>query len=308
MKILNKFLNKKISLAVTLAALFVVAALVYSLGYRMAMNKFNTIVGYTQEKQKMYSKISEVDYNIRNDYIGKIDEDKLYDGTCAGYLKGLNDSNCKYLSAADYKSYKNEQENLSGDVTGSVIGENTAVLSCPCMGRGVSSNFISKLEELVSNGVNRVVIDLRNTSKGSEQEVFSVLEYMAGDGDIVQTVDLEGNKEVVCAGRRSELPVKFVVLINDKTSGLAEVFASALRDTRKIKLVGVETAGNAVRTKVVNLSDDSVIVFPDAFYVTKSGAKFFKNGIKPDVNVVNKSGDDDLQMKEATTLLSNETA
>ena len=305
MKAVVKFFNKKVSIAVTLAALFVVAALVYSLGYRMAMNKFNSIVGYTQEKQKMYSKISEVDYNVRNDYIGEIDEDKLFDGTCAGYMKGLTDSNCKFLSASDYKSYKNEQENLPGDVSTGMAGESVGVLSCPCMGRGFSSNFISEFEKLVSQGVKGIVIDLRNTSKGTEQEVFSALEYMAGSGDVVQTIDVEGNKEVICKGGNNNLFTNVVVLVNDKTSGLAEVFISALRDTRNIKLVGVETAGNAVRNKAVNLSDDSVIVFPDAFYVTSGGKKFFKNGIKPDINVVNKSSDEDLQMKEAVNLLNN---
>ena len=305
MKVVGKFLNKKVSVAVMLASLFVVAALVYSLGYRMAMDKFNSIVGYTQEKQKMYSKISEVDYNIRNDYIGTIDEDKLFDGTCGGYIKGLNDSNCKFLSSGDYKSYKNEQENLPGDVSSKISNENIGIISCPCMGRGFSNSFISSWEKLVAEGVKGVVIDLRNTSKGIEQETFSTLEYMAGEGDVVQTVDAEGNKEVVCKGNSNSLPVGVVILVNDKTSGLAEVFASALRDTRKAKLIGLETAGNAVRNKVVNLSDDSVIVFPDAFYVTTSGEKFFKNGIKPDLNIVNKLGDEDLQMREAIAVLNN---
>lgn len=305
MKLVGKFFNKKVPMAVVLAAIFVVAALVYSLGYRMAMNKFNSIVGYTQEKQKMYSKISEVDYNIRNGYIGTIDEDKLFDGTCGGYIRGLSDSNCKFLSSGDYKSYKSEQENLPGDVSSKISNENVGILSCPCMGRGFSNSFISAWEKLVAEGVKGIVIDFRNTSKGDEREAFSALEYMAGEGDVVQVIDVEGNKEVVCKGNSGSLPVGIVILVNDKTSGLAEVFASALRDTRKTKIIGLETAGNAVRNKAVNLSDDSVIVFPDAFYVTKSGEKFFKSGIKPDLNIVNKLGDDDLQMREAIAVMNN---
>ena len=92
-------------------------------------------------------------------------------------------------------------------------------------------------------------------------------------------------------------------MVNDETSGFAEVFASALKDSCGAKIVGVETAGNAVRTKAVNLSDDSVIIFPDAFYVTSSGKKIFKKGLHPDTNVVNKSNSEDTQMQEAVSVL-----
>ena len=59
MKIFGKILSKKVSVGITVAALFIVAALVYSLGYNMAMRKFDDIVGYTQEKQKMKMKQQE---------------------------------------------------------------------------------------------------------------------------------------------------------------------------------------------------------------------------------------------------------
>lgn len=295
-----KILSKRISVGIVAALLFVVAALVYSLGYSMAMNKFNSIVGYTQEKQRMYSKLSEVDYNIRDEYIGNIDEDKLFNGTCSGYMKGLTDSNCKFLSAADYKSYMNEQENLPGDVGSKFLSANTAVISCPCLGKKFSENFVSTLNNLISQGVKDVIIDLRNSSKGVEYELFQACEYISPKGDLIKTLDSEGKEEVVCRSSSDAAQINSIaVLVNDKTSGLAEVFASVLKDSCGAKLVGVDTAGSAVKNKVVNLSDDSVIVFPSAFYLTSSGKKFFKNGIVPDIKIANKSADEDLQLNQA---------
>ena len=303
MKIFGKILSKKVSVGITVAALFLVAALVYSLGYRMAMKKFNSIVGYTQEKQKMYSKLSEVDFNVRDGYIGKIDEDKLFDATCTGYIKGLGDSNAKFLSSADYKSYKSEQENLSGDIEVNNLQNNIASISCASLGTNFSGNFITSLNNLVSEDVRGVVVDLRGCHAGTEQEVVSVMQHLAAKGDVIYTLDANDKKDVICSTSSNGTDIKFVVLVNDETSGFAEVFASALKDSCGAKIVGVETAGNAVRTKAVNLSDDSVIIFPDAFYVTSSGKKIFKKGLHPDTNVVNKSNSEDTQMQEAVSVL-----
>lgn len=303
MKIFGKILSKKVSVSITVASLFVVATLVYSLGYSMAMRKFNSIVGYTQEKQKMYSKLSEVDYNIRDGYIGDIDEDKLFDSTCMGYIKGLGDSNAKFLSSADYQSYKVEQESLPGDVEVTNLENGIAVIRCSSLGKNFADYFVTALNNLVSEGVRGVVIDLRGCSKGAEQELISTAQHIADKGDIIYTLDANNKKEVVCSSTSDKPDVKLVTLVNDETSGLAEVFASLLKDSCGAKVVGVETAGNAVRTKAVSLSDDSVIIFPDAFYVTSSGQKLFKKGIKPDINVVNKSTEEDSQMKEAVSAL-----
>ncbi len=303
MKIFGKIFGRKISLGISIALLFVVAALVYSLGYNMAMHKFNSIVGYAQEKQKMYSQLSEVDYNVRESYIGEIDEDKLFDATCVGYIKGLSDSNAKFLSSADYKSYKADQENLFGDVEVNTLENGMAVLRSKSMGKGFADSFITTLNNLISEGVRGVVVDLRGCSKGIEQEMITVSQHVAGKGDVVYTLDSKNNKQVLCSSSSDNANVKFVVLVDDETSGFAEVFASVLKDSCRAKIIGVETAGNAVRTKAVNLSDDSVIIFPDAFYVTASGKKMFKQGLQPDINTINKSPDEDLQMKEAISAL-----
>lgn len=57
-----KIKNRKISLGAGLAVLFLTSSVVYSIGYKVAMNKFNSIVSTTQEKQKMYGDLSEIDY------------------------------------------------------------------------------------------------------------------------------------------------------------------------------------------------------------------------------------------------------
>lgn len=100
-------MGKKIPLGITISIAVVTAAVTVSLTYVYAMDKFNSKVADINERQAMYTKLSEIDQKVRQDYVGAIDEKKLTDGICAGYVAGLCDSQGKYLSAEKYKEYLN---------------------------------------------------------------------------------------------------------------------------------------------------------------------------------------------------------
>ena len=98
-------MSKKLSLGVVLSLVAITAAITVSLTYVYATNSFNTKMSDVNKRQAMYTKLSEIDQKVRQDYIGKIDESVLNDGICAGYVAGLSDVNGKYMSAEKYKSY-----------------------------------------------------------------------------------------------------------------------------------------------------------------------------------------------------------
>ena len=108
-------MSRKLSLGAAVALVAVTASVTVSLTYVYAMDQFNRKVADVNQRQAMYTKLSEIDQKVRQDYIGKIDEAALNDGICAGYVAGLSDVNGKYLTAEKYKAY------LSGS-SGSNIG------------------------------------------------------------------------------------------------------------------------------------------------------------------------------------------
>ena len=305
MKRILKIFRKNISLGVAISSVSVVGAVVYSIGYLNAMKKFNNIISYTQEKQQMYSKLSEIDYNIRDSYIGNLSDKDIYDNICKGYINGIGDRDCIFLSSADYKAYSNTLDNLTCDVESKVDSNNVGILRCGCMSKNFSSDFISKLNDLMLGGVDKIVVDLRNSNTGLESEVFKALEYLAPSGDIVKSIDKDGVETVVCSSSTQGVKVKLAVIVNEATHGISEVFASALKDSCGAKIIGTDTAGYAVRRKVATLSDNSVVLFPDAFYVSNSGKKIFKVGLEPDIKVENED-DNDKQLETAIMCLNDE--
>ena len=312
-----KFFNRKIPIGFVIAALFVIAAFVYSLGYKIAMDKFNNVVSYTQEKQKMYSALSEIDYNIRKEYVAGINEVNLISGLCKGYVTGLDDENCKFLSKKEYDDYSKSKDGMASDVEYSELNDDLGYIRCRNLGNNASKFFIDGLNSASSEGINKLIIDLRNSNGGDVNEAFKILQHLMPSGDIVSTVDKNKNKNVVCKSSSSGTSAKMTVLINGETCGSAEIIASALKDRGDVEIVGAETAGNAVREKIINLSDDSVLIFPDAYYVTKSGDIIFKKGIKPTnpfdlsddlKNLLDKNElphDKDTQLQEAIRLINS---
>lgn len=108
-------MSKKFSFGAVIALMAITAAVTVSLTYVVAMNRFNSMVADVNERQAMYAKLSEIDQNVRQNFIGKIDETKLSDGISTGYIAGLLDSHGQYMNAAKYKEY------LSGN-SGKYIG------------------------------------------------------------------------------------------------------------------------------------------------------------------------------------------
>lgn len=98
-------MSRKLSLGAAVSLAAVTAAVTVSLTYGYAMRNFNAKVADVNERQAMYTKLSEIDQKARQDYVGKIDEAALTEGICAGYVAGLGNAHAKYMSAEKYKDY-----------------------------------------------------------------------------------------------------------------------------------------------------------------------------------------------------------
>ena len=98
-------MSRKLSLGAVISVAAITAAVTVSLTYEYAMKSFNAKVADVNERQAMYTKLSEIDQKARQDYVGKIDESALTEGICAGYVAGLGNAHAKYMSAEKYKDY-----------------------------------------------------------------------------------------------------------------------------------------------------------------------------------------------------------
>ncbi len=98
-------MNKKITVSVWLTTLIIAMAVTFSVTMIFAMQRFDSVVASVQQKESMYSKISEIDTFVRaNDYYG-IDETTLQDTIASGYIFGTGDLYAKYYTAEAYTAW-----------------------------------------------------------------------------------------------------------------------------------------------------------------------------------------------------------
>ena len=92
-------MNKKIPLGIAIGLMALAAAATFIITYNYSMKVFNATVKSVSEKEGVYTKLSEMDKYVRENYVGDIDEDMLMNSIMKGYVRGLNDPYAEYYTA-----------------------------------------------------------------------------------------------------------------------------------------------------------------------------------------------------------------
>lgn len=75
------------------------------------------------------------------------------------------------------------------------------------------------------------------------------------------------------------------LLVNGGTAAEAEIFAAALRDNKRARLVGSRTAGQGRLSALFSMPDGASLLLPTAYYLPPSKQPFHDTGLTPDVVV-----------------------
>ena len=140
------------------------------------------------------------------------------------------------------------------------------------------------IDELTGQGAESLVLDLRDNPGGYLTQAVEVSSLFIRSGVIVGIQTKEGMATRNATGEAScELPL--VVLVNESTSGSAEVIAGALQDNKRATVLGRKTMGKGSVQSITELSWGGALRYTSAFYKTPLGYDINEVGIQPDVDV-----------------------
>ncbi len=103
-------MNRKISLGVTIALMSLAAAVAIVITAGFSMFNFNNRMLNLRESEVMYSKLTEIDGYVRQNFYGDIDEDQLLNAVAKGYVSGLGDKYARYLTPEEYSAQMADYE------------------------------------------------------------------------------------------------------------------------------------------------------------------------------------------------------
>ena len=170
-----------------------------------------------------------------------------------------------------------------------------------------ADQFISAVDSLEKQGMERLVIDLRDNPGGVVDACVKMAAYLLPEdqyeGTILSTADKNGKGDrYYCQGGKllfegsgsnpeypmddgHELDMPIAVLINGMSASASEVFAGALRDYGMATLVGTTSFGKGIVQALLPLDDGSAVKVTIAHYYTPSGHDIHKKGLEPDVEI-----------------------
>lgn len=165
--------------------------------------------------------------------------------------------------------------------------------------------FMEALATLESQGMKKLIIDLRDNGGGLVDATCTILDRLLPEGLIVYTEDKNGNRQEETSDAENYYSGDMAVLVNGNSASASEIFAGAIKDYGVGTLIGTQTFGKGIVQSLFPLSDGSAIKITVSRYYTPAGNNIHEVGITPDIVVeAGDNAEEDPQLQKAIEVLS----
>jgi carboxyl-terminal processing protease len=158
-----------------------------------------------------------------------------------------------------------------------------------------SADMKKEIEKLKAQGVEGIIVDLRDNGGGSLQEVVDMAGLFIMKGPVVQVKDKSGKVHVM-EDRNSEVTWDgpLAVMVNHGSASASEILAAAIQDYKRGVIIGTQSFGKGTVQSFYNLDQyllpqfdtirplGEVKITNQKFYRINGGATQLK-GVVPDV-------------------------
>ena len=233
------------------------------------------------------------------DIIEAIDGKSTHDMSLAEVKSHLTGESGSRLECSIIRARKIEPQKLTlirepinpPGVQQQMMADSTGYVKPVVLTKGRAQEIANKIKSLQKDGAKKLILDLRNTAEGDQDEGVAVanlflnkgtITYLSGQKFTKQTFTADATKKI------SDLPL--VVLVNHGTAGAAEVVAAAVLENARGDVLGDKTFGDGSVQKLIEVPDGSALILSIAKYYTPTGKVIQENGVTPNIQVA--SADD----------------
>ncbi len=194
-------------------------------------------------------------------------------------------------------------------VKGHMLEESIGYLQITEFDDVTAKQFEETLAQLQSEGMQKVIFDVRGNPGGNLEVVCEILDQILPEDLIVYTEDKNGERKEYFSDAEHSLALPMAVLINENSASAAEIFAGAIKDHELGTLVGTTTFGKGIVQRLFHFTDGTGMKLTIAKYYTPNGNDIHQKGIEPDVKVEqNDDGEEeeeDVQLQKAMQILQD---
>lgn len=157
---------------------------------------------------------------------------------------------------------------------------------------GEGADARTRLQDLIKQGAQKLVVDMRGTAGGSIDEAVTVANLFIKDGTIAQTSGREGKalKTFTADPKAAIFAGPVIALIDSGTAGAAEVVASALLERNRGQVVGEKSFGAGAEQQLFTLRGGDGLLLTTIKWASANGKPFLgedraHSGVTPSVEV-----------------------
>ena len=175
-----------------------------------------------------------------------------------------------------------------------MIAPKTGYVKINKFGSNTYSEFLTSVVNLMADGAEKFVIDLRGNGGGfMEPAVLMANEFLPAGSPIVSMrgKTAPDDRPTFSDGSGSLLNTELVVLIDEVSASASEIFAGAIQDNDRGLVIGRRSFGKGLVQNQIELPDSSALRLTIARYYTPSGRciqKAYAPGTDYDRDIINR--------------------
>ena len=149
------------------------------------------------------------------------------------------------------------------------------------------SEVAKYLEYFKSNGIDKLIIDVRDDGGGYLSSLIGIANLFLDKGEIILTQDYADGSVVESRadGKNTYHFERMVILGNENSASASEALIGCLTQNNKATFIGVTTYGKSTIQIPYSFSDGSTLKYTHGVWHTPNGDVINKVGIEPDIRV-----------------------
>jgi len=154
------------------------------------------------------------------------------------------------------------------------INNNTGYIVLSQFNNKASSEILSAIIDLKSQGIDKLVLDLRGNPGGLLHEAVNICNLFVPKGEIIVTTKAKiekHNQTYKTSKEPVDLDIPLVVLVDGKSASASEIVAGALQDLDRAVVVGSRSFGKGLVQRPMDLTYGTQVKVTISRYYTPSG-------------------------------------
>lgn len=154
-------------------------------------------------------------------------------------------------------------------------------LQVTTFGENTANEFKEGIELLENEGVESLIIDLRNNSGGYLMSVVEMVDYILPPDKVVTTIENRDGKgtQYMTSSEGKEYDV--ITLINEGSASASEIFSAAMKEAGGYDVIGTTSYGKGTVQVSLPLDDHSSLKLTTQVWKTPNGNWINEIGVEP---------------------------